>query len=107
MTLLDTRALHVAYGSVTAIHELSLSVRQGELVCLIGANGAGKSTALKALAGIQPVASGSIRYDGSVITRLPAHLRVRKGNAPGRKGARLRIGGKRPLGAGSRRRSGN
>jgi branched-chain amino acid transport system ATP-binding protein len=79
MTLLDTRALHVAYGSVTAVRELSLSVQQGELVCLIGANGAGKSTALKALAGIQPVASGSIHYDGSAITRMPTHLRVRKG----------------------------
>ena len=81
MTLLDTRALHVAYGSVTAIHELSLSVQQGELVCLIGANGAGKSTTLKALAGIQTVASGSIHYDGSAITRMPAHQRVRKGIA--------------------------
>jgi branched-chain amino acid transport system ATP-binding protein len=79
MTLLDTRALHVAYGSVTAVRELSLSVQQGELVCLIGANGAGKSTTLKALAGIQPVASGSIHYDGSAITRIPTHLRVRKG----------------------------
>jgi branched-chain amino acid transport system ATP-binding protein len=81
MNLLDTRALHVAYGSVTAIHELSLSVQQGELVCLIGANGAGKSTTLKALAGIQTVASGSIHYDGSAITRMPAHQRVRKGIA--------------------------
>ena len=42
MSLLDTHALHVAYGSVSAIRALSLSVRQGELVCLIGANGAGK-----------------------------------------------------------------
>ena len=81
MNLLATHALHVAYGSVTAIRELSLSVQQGELVCLIGANGAGKSTALKALAGIQPVASGSIHYDGSAITGMPTHLRVRKGIA--------------------------
>jgi branched-chain amino acid transport system ATP-binding protein len=81
MNLLATRALHVAYGNVTAIHELSLTVQQGELVCLIGANGAGKSTALKALAGIQPVASGSIHYEGHAITGMPAHLRVRKGIA--------------------------
>jgi branched-chain amino acid transport system ATP-binding protein len=81
MTLLDTRALHVAYGSVTAIRDLSLSVQQGELVCLIGANGAGKSTALKALAGIQPVATGSIHFDGHAITAMPAHLRVRNGIA--------------------------
>jgi branched-chain amino acid transport system ATP-binding protein len=81
MSLLDTRALHVGYGSVTAVRELSLSVAQGELVCLIGANGAGKSTTLKALAGIQAVTSGSIHYDGHAITGMPAHLRVRKGIA--------------------------
>jgi branched-chain amino acid transport system ATP-binding protein len=81
MNLLDTRALHVAYGNVMAIRELTLSVQQGELVCLIGANGAGKSTTLKALAGIQPIASGSIQYDGIAITGMPAHLRVRKGIA--------------------------
>jgi len=81
MNLLDTRALHVAYGNVTAIHELSLSVQEGELVCLIGANGAGKSTARKALVGIQPIAAGSIHYDGLAITGMPAHLRVRKGIA--------------------------
>ena len=81
MNLLDMHALHVAYGRVTAIRELSLSVQQGELVCLIGANGAGKSTTLKALAGIQPIASGSIRYDGSAITDMPAYRRVRMGIA--------------------------
>jgi len=81
MTLLDTRVLQVGYGSVTAIHDLSLSVQQGELVCLIGANGAGKSTTLKALAGIQPVAAGSIHFDGLAITAMPAHVRVRKGIA--------------------------
>ena len=81
MMLLDTQGLRVAYGSVTAVRELNLSVQQGELVCLIGANGAGKSTTLKALAGIQPVAAGSIQYDGNTITRLPAYLRVRQGIA--------------------------
>ena len=81
MSLLATRALRVSYGRVIAIHELDLSIKPGELVCLIGANGAGKSTALRALAGILPVASGSIHYDGSPITRMPAHLRVRQGIA--------------------------
>jgi branched-chain amino acid transport system ATP-binding protein len=107
MNLLDTQALHVAYGSVTAIRELSLSVQQGELVCLIGANGAGKSTTLKALAGIQTVASGSIHYDGSVITRLPAHERLRKGIAlvPEGRGifARLTVFENLQLGAYARR----
>jgi len=81
MNLLDASALQVAYGGVIALREMSLSVKQGERVCLIGANGAGKSTVLKALAGIQPVASGSIQYDGDTITRMPAHARVRKGIA--------------------------
>ncbi|HWR86967.1 MAG TPA: ABC transporter ATP-binding protein [Acidiferrobacterales bacterium] len=107
MTLLDTRALHVAYGSVTAIRELSLTVQQGELVCLIGANGAGKSTTLKALAGIQSIASGSIHYDGHAITGMPAHLRVRKGIAlvPEGRGifARLTVFENLQLGAYARR----
>ena len=81
MNLLETRDLKVSYGSVVAIKSLSLTVKSGELVCLIGANGAGKSTALKALAGILPVVSGSIHYDGHAITRLPAHQRVRRGVA--------------------------
>jgi branched-chain amino acid transport system ATP-binding protein len=107
MTLLDTRALNVVYGSVTAIRELSLSVQQGELVCLIGANGAGKSTTLKALAGIQSIASGSIHYDGSTITHMPAHRRVRNGIAlvPEGRGifARLTVFENLQLGAYARR----
>jgi len=79
--LLETQHLKVAYGSVVALKDLSLTVQSGELVCLIGANGAGKSTALKALAGIQPVTSGSIRYDDHAITELPPYERVRRGIA--------------------------
>ena len=81
MILLETQHLKVAYGSVVALKDLSLTVQSGELVCLIGANGAGKSTALKALAGIQPVTSGSIRYDDHAITELPPYERVRRGIA--------------------------
>ena len=81
MSLLETKHLKVAYGSVVALKDLSLTVQSGELVCLIGANGAGKSTALKALAGIQPVTSGSIRYDDHAITQLPPYERVRRGVA--------------------------
>jgi branched-chain amino acid transport system ATP-binding protein len=81
VTLLETRHLKVAYGSVVALKDLSLVVQSGELVCLIGANGAGKSTALKALAGIQSVTSGSIHYDSHSITRMPPYERVRRGVA--------------------------
>jgi branched-chain amino acid transport system ATP-binding protein len=107
MNLLDTHALHVTYGRVTAIRELSLSVQQGELVCLIGANGAGKSTTLKAVAGLQTVVSGSIHYDGGTITHLPAHERVRQGIAlvPEGRGifARLTVFENLQLGAYARR----
>lgn len=81
MTLLEIQGLNVFYGSVPAIRDLSVSVDTGEMVCLIGANGAGKSTVLKAIAGIQPVTSGAIHYQGHSVTHLPAHARVRNGIA--------------------------
>jgi len=81
MTLLDIQGLNVFYGSVRAIRDLSLLVQTGEMVCLIGANGAGKSTVLKGIAGIQPLTSGVIHYQGHSLTHLPAHERVRQGIA--------------------------
>ena len=63
-TLLDVRDLKVAYGGIHAVKGVSLHVNQGELVTLIGANGAGKSTTMKAIAGMIPVASGEIDFDG-------------------------------------------
>ncbi|MDH4133250.1 MAG: ABC transporter ATP-binding protein [Gammaproteobacteria bacterium] len=81
MTLLDVRGIHVAYGSVHAIRDLSLSVHTGEMVCLIGANGAGKSTVLKAIAGIQAPSTGVIHYAGHSLARMPAHERAQKGIA--------------------------
>jgi len=81
MSLLEVRDLKVAYGSVLAVKGVSLEVNAGELVCLIGANGAGKSTTLKALAGIVPLASGSILFDGESLDAMPAHERVARGIA--------------------------
>jgi branched-chain amino acid transport system ATP-binding protein len=81
MNLLEVREIRVSYGNVAAVKELSLAVGEGELVCLIGANGAGKSSALKALAGMLPVSAGSIRFDGRPVTQSPAHQRVRQGIA--------------------------
>ncbi|MDX5409130.1 MAG: ABC transporter ATP-binding protein [Thauera sp.] len=78
--LLQIRNLHVAYNGVRAVRGIDLELGAGELVCLIGANGAGKTSTLHALAGIQPLA-GEIRYAGARIDALPAHERVRRGIA--------------------------
>lgn len=79
--LLEIRDLHVAYDGVRAVRGIDLALGAGELVCLIGANGAGKTSTLHALAGIQPLAGGEIRYAGERIDTRPAHERVRRGIA--------------------------
>jgi len=73
--LLELRRLEVAYGG----KGIDLTVRQGELVCLIGANGAGKTTTLKGITGLQPIKSGTIHYNGANITGKPAFQLVRQG----------------------------
>src|SRR5438034_409855 len=77
--LLELKRLHVAYGGIQAVKGIDLHVEQGELVCLIGANGAGKTTTLKGITGLQPVKSGSIRYQNEDITGRPAFELVRRG----------------------------
>ena len=79
--MLEVRGLKVAYGGIQAVKGIDLSVAQGELVTLIGANGAGKSTTLKALAGLLRPAAGSIHYNGADITARPAFELVRRGLA--------------------------
>ncbi len=66
-TLLKVSALKVAYGGIQAVKGVSFEVNEGELVSLIGANGAGKSTTLKAITGLQPAAAGDIEYLGKSI----------------------------------------
>ena len=77
--LLELEHLQVAYGGIQAVKGIDLRVSAGELVCLIGANGAGKTTTLKGITGLQPVKSGTIRYDGEDITGKPSFQLVRKG----------------------------
>ncbi len=81
MRLLEARNLEVAYGEIRAVKGIDLHVGRGELVCLIGANGAGKTTAMKALSGMLPPAGGEIHFEGSRIDRLPSHERLRRGIA--------------------------
>lgn len=75
------RGLEVAYGRITAVKGIDLAVEQGELVCLIGANGAGKSTTLKTVAGLLAPRAGEIRYEGAAIGGVPAYELVRRGVA--------------------------
>ena len=79
--LLTVEKLCVYYGAIQALREVSFTVGQGEIVSLIGANGAGKSTTLRALSGVVRPASGSIVHDGKPIAGLPPHRIVRLGLA--------------------------
>jgi branched-chain amino acid transport system ATP-binding protein len=79
--LLATEGLELAYGQVSACREITLHVEEGEIVTLIGANGAGKSTTLRAIAGALLPRIGTIHFAGSDITRLPSHKRSRLGIA--------------------------
>jgi branched-chain amino acid transport system ATP-binding protein len=77
--LLEVRNIDVFYGSIRALKDVSFNVDKGEIVSIIGANGAGKSTTLRAISGILRAASGSITYDGQDITHTPPHLIARMG----------------------------
>ena len=77
--MLSVENLHVSYGAIKAIHGVSLKVPQGSIVTLIGANGAGKSTILRALSGLVKPASGSILYDGQEISKLSPDKIVARG----------------------------
>jgi branched-chain amino acid transport system ATP-binding protein len=79
MSLLEVRGLEVRYGGIRAVKGIDLTVAEHELVCLIGANGAGKSSTLRAIAGLVAGVSGQLRYAGRDLARLRAHERVRTG----------------------------
>ncbi|SFK95821.1 branched-chain amino acid transport system ATP-binding protein, partial [Amycolatopsis sacchari] len=79
MTLLELSGVSVHYGRIQAVSELSITVGEGEIVALIGANGAGKSTTMRAISGIRPLSAGSITFAGEDITKLRADLRVVRG----------------------------
>ncbi|MEP7013983.1 MAG: ABC transporter ATP-binding protein [Verrucomicrobiota bacterium] len=77
--MLEVTNLAVNYGSITALHDVSLKVDTGKIVTLIGANGAGKSTTLRTVSGLLKPRQGSIRYEGEEIGNLPAHRIVQRG----------------------------
>jgi branched-chain amino acid transport system ATP-binding protein len=76
--ILEAKALSVGYGRVPVVRNVNLQVRPGEVVVLLGANGVGKTTTLRCLAGILPPSSGEVRLEGER-TREPLHKRARRG----------------------------
>ena len=74
--MLRARSLRICYGRVPAVHDVSLSLDAGQIVAVVGANGAGKSTVLRALAGLNRIDAGAIELDGRRIDGLRAHQRV-------------------------------
>lgn len=81
MALLEVKDLHVSYGAIKAVQGISFSVEQGEIVTLLGANGAGKSTTMNTIIGIVKAASGEIWFEGENIAALPSHQIIKKGIA--------------------------
>ena len=77
--ILEVKDMHFAYGPTEVIHGISFDVEQGEIVTIIGANGAGKSTTLNTVVGLQRVSSGSILYKGQDITKAKPQDLVRQG----------------------------
>jgi branched-chain amino acid transport system ATP-binding protein len=87
--VLRASSLRICYGRVVAVHDVSLSVEAGQIVAMIGANGAGKSTVLRALAGLNRIDAGAVELDGRRIDGLGAHQRVRLGLSLVPEGRRL------------------
>ena len=87
--VLEINDIHTYYGSIHALKGITLQVREGEIVTLLGANGAGKSTTLRSINGLNRPRQGSIRFQGRDITSVPAHDIVKRGIAQSPEGRRL------------------
>ena len=87
--ILELRDIHTYYGAIHALKGISLEVRRGEIVTLLGANGAGKSTTLRSINGLQRPREGSILFNGRDITQAPPHEIVKGGIAQSPEGRRL------------------
>jgi branched-chain amino acid transport system ATP-binding protein len=107
MALLEVSDIHAHYGSIEALHGISLTVEDGEVVTLIGSNGAGKSTTLRSISGLTPASAGTITFAGEDITRVPPHEIVTRGIALSPEGrhcfARMTVRENLDLGAHRRR----
>ena len=110
MALLEVENIHTYYGAIEALRGVSLRVEDGEAVTIIGSNGAGKSTTLRSISGLTPARSGTVKFEGQEITRLPAHEIVACGIALAPEGrhcfARMTVRENLDLGAYRRRDEG-
>ena len=87
--ILKAENLNVYYGSIHAVKDISFEVRAGEIVTLIGANGAGKSTVLNTISGLLRSRTGSVIFDGDIISKIPSHKIVARGLALVPEGRRI------------------
>jgi urea transport system ATP-binding protein len=78
---LDVERVDLRYGAAIALRQVSLSVETGAVTCLLGRNGVGKTSLLRAIVGAHPISAGAIRWNGEDITRLPTYERARRGIA--------------------------
>jgi branched-chain amino acid transport system ATP-binding protein len=88
-TVLEVEAIHTYYGTIEALKGISLEVREGEIVTLIGANGAGKSTTLRSINGLNHPRNGTIRFMGEDITHAAPHKVVKRGISQSPEGRKL------------------
>ena len=89
MALLELDEIHTYYGNIAALKGVSLEVEEGEIVTLIGSNGAGKSTTLRSISGLTPPREGSIRFDGEEIGETPPQEIVQRGISQAPEGRRI------------------
>jgi urea transport system ATP-binding protein len=79
--VLEVENLDLYYGAAIALRQVSITAEAGAVTCLLGRNGVGKTSLLRAIAGVQPVSAGRVRWEGDDITRLPSYERARRGIA--------------------------
>ncbi|MEP1768412.1 MAG: ABC transporter ATP-binding protein [Sulfitobacter sp.] len=77
--MLEVKDIHAAYGPVKTLYGVSFTVQPGEILCMLGRNGAGKTTVMKSIMGLLPVSAGSVNLDGENLSALPAHLVPKRG----------------------------
>jgi branched-chain amino acid transport system ATP-binding protein len=108
MALLEVEDIRARYGTIEALKGVSLTIDEGEVVTLIGSNGAGKSTTLRSISGLTPASSGTVRFRGEEITRVPTQAIIARGIAMAPEGRHVfpRMTARENLDLGAHRRRG-